>query len=103
MIAPTVGRVVWYRPVDGDGLVHYHDQPVLAWITAVHSDTCVNVVGFDANGTQYNRTSAWLAQSQEEVDHFKGQGLPYCEWMPYQIGQAKKTAELEAQTKGTQS
>jgi hypothetical protein len=58
----------------------------------VWSDTCVNLVVFNANGVPYNRTSVLLVQDANPVP-----GSQYCEWMPYQKGQAAKTEALEAQ------
>lgn len=86
MINPTVGRVVWYYPVGSNPAV---GQPHAALVAHVWSDTCVNLVVFNANGKPYNVTSALLYQ--------EGNPKPdsgYCEWMPYQVGQAKKHAAV---------
>lgn len=100
MIKPTVGRVVWYWPskypaADGNRPIYEmpHDgvQPLAAMITNVYTDTMVNLVVFDANGNPQSRCSVDLIQ--------EGQPKPdgrYCEWMPYQKGQAAKTEQLEA-------
>lgn len=84
MISPTIGRVVWYWQHSG----REASQPLAALIAWVHSDVYVNLAIFDANGKAANRTSVRL---------YQGEGLPplgeYCEWMPYQIGQAAKHAE----------
>lgn len=90
MIKPTVGRVVLYKP-------HSHErfagddgsQRWPALVTNVWSDTCVNLAVFDPNGNSAGgRTSVFLAQDQDAQDG-------WCEWMPYQKGQAAKTEELE--------
>lgn len=90
MIKPTVGRVVWYRPSTYDqsgpgGLRATTHQPLAAMIVYVHGDTMVNLVIHDCNGNTHARTSVHLHQGegQPPVDH------GYCEWMPYQVGQAK--------------
>lgn len=86
MIKPTVGRVVLFHPAKGDE--HFEDQgagPFAAMVCAVHSDFLINVVAFNAYGESEGRTSVPLVQ--------EGQPVPfgaYAEWMPYQIGQAKK-------------
>lgn len=91
MIKPTVGRVVWYWPAPSDSIVgNDGSQPLAALVAHVWSDTCVNLAVFDANGSPTNRTSVLLVQ--------EGNPRPdsgFCEWMPYQKGQAAKTEALE--------
>jgi len=89
MIKPTVGRKVWYRPaVEVDaGMVRNGDDPLDATVVAVHSDKMVNLSIFDANGTQHVRNSVELVQDGVQPPSDIG----YCEWMPYQIGQAAKS------------
>lgn len=84
MIKPTVGRVVWFRPY-GDREPKM--QPLAAIITYVHSDTEVNLAVFGVDGTNFSATIITLKQEEDQ----KIVGM-YCEWMPYQIGQAKKEA-----------
>lgn len=88
MIKPTIGRVVWFRP----GGIPLERQPLTALIAYVHSDTMVNLAIFDENGVASNKTSAFLYQGEGE----RPTG-DYCEWMPYQQGQAAKTEALEKQ------
>jgi hypothetical protein len=91
MITPTVGRVVWYHPGIGDSSVARNgDQPLAALVTTVWSDTCVNLAAFDANGIPFNRTSVFLYQGDTDRP-----GGGYCEWMPYQKGQAAKAEAAE--------
>ncbi|SNB69412.1 hypothetical protein SAMN06265338_103214 [Rhodoblastus acidophilus] len=89
MIKPTVGRVVWYRPGPSDfgKLAVNGDQPLAAIVSTVWNDRMVNIAGFDANGMPFNRTSVTLVQ---EGDAFPAINSGYVEWMPFQIGQAKK-------------
>lgn len=87
MIKPTVGRVVWfYKYVPGQG----HKGPLAAHVAFVHSDSMVNLMVIDENGNPRAETSVYLRQEGTETP----QGN-YCEWMPYQKGQAAKTEELE--------
>lgn len=76
---PTVGRVVLYHPKPG--VIH------AALIAFVHSDTMVNLAAFDNNGNPYGQTSVQLlapdAPSKPEFGS-------YCQWMPFQVQQAKK-------------
>lgn len=93
MIKPTVGRVVWFHPNNvsptNDGI-----QPLAALVAYVWGDTLVNIAGFDSNGLPFARTSVILVQDDSPVP-LTG-GAPWCEWMPYQKGQAAKTEALEA-------
>ncbi|QDL55330.1 hypothetical protein [Rhodoferax aquaticus] len=79
---PTIGRVVLFHPSEGE--IH------AAIIAFVHSDTMVNLAAFDANGVAYSRTSVTLVQPGQAAPEFS----PYCEWMPYQVGQARKVLDL---------
>ena len=92
MIKPTVGRVVWfYKYVTGQG----HKGPLAAHVAYVHSDMRVNLMVIDENGNPRSETSVRLIQEGEEAPTRN-----YCEWMPYQKGQATKTEALEAELKG---
>jgi len=91
IIEPTVGRVVWYRPSESDleSMRQYEEaQPFVAHVTYVWSNYMVNLVVFDHFGGMFTRTNMPLAQDGEPLP-----GVPYAQWMPYQIGQAKKHAE----------
>lgn len=84
MIKPTIGRVVWYHPEPN------MEQPNAALVSHVWSDTCVNLSCFDANGSHYIATSVPLVQDEDS----QRPRLNYCEWMPYQKGQAAKQDEV---------
>ena len=95
IIKPTVGRVVWFHPSEFTGEAgfarHQDGQPYAAIIARVWSNILVNLTVFDANGAAHSRTSVPLVQD--------GGGAPqadsYCEWMPYQKGQAAKAEAAE--------
>jgi glyoxylase-like metal-dependent hydrolase (beta-lactamase superfamily II) len=92
MIKPTVGRVVHFYPESNDSMLYRGgDTPLAAIITHVHSDYCVNLAVFSAEGYALARTSVRLVH-----DARPRSGSQFCEWMPYQKGQAAKTEELEA-------
>lgn len=91
-ITPTVGRVVWFTPGASDDIPRNGDRPLAAIVANVWSDSCVNLAVFDANGVSHSRTSVYLLQGGDDPPA----GSPYCEWMPYQKGQAAKTEALEA-------
>jgi hypothetical protein len=85
VIKPTVGRVVWYHPPfvpDSD----LNEITLAAVIAKVWSDELVNLAVFDENGNAESRTSVVLFQGREGFRPTDA----YCEWMPYQIGQAAK-------------
>lgn len=83
MIKPTIGRVVWfYEPFVPD----VPEQAQAAIVAFVHSDTLVNLTVFDSQGIPHGRTSITLRQPGEVSP-----AGPFCEWMPYQIGQVAKT------------
>lgn len=85
MITPTVGRVVLFHQAVP------HDQPYAATIAYVHSDRMVNLSVVDHSGVQFGTTSVPLLQDGDPVP----ENGYYCEWMPYQKGQAAKAEELE--------
>jgi hypothetical protein len=90
MIKPSIGRVVLYHPpFEPDS--GSNERTFAAIICHVWSDTCVNLAVFDANGAAGNQTSVFLFQGDGERP-----SSCYAEWMPYQLGQAAKTAELES-------
>lgn len=94
-ISPTVGRVVWLR---NRHEAISREQPEVAFITYVHSDSCINVAGFNANGTPIAETSVLLVQDGEPAPEHV-----YAEWMPYQKGQAAKTQEVSDQMAALQA
>lgn len=96
MIEPTIGRVVLFWPTLAyarEKGMAYEDsgKPLPAIITYVHNLRMVNLAVFDQNGENYPVTSVPLFQDGEPVPN----GGFYCEWMPYQKGQAAKTEALE--------
>lgn len=84
MIQPVNGRVVWFYP----SKAHKESgaQPMAAQVAYVHSDRMVNVGYLDYNGVHQSATSVPLLQDDDAAPagHF-------CEWMPYQKGQAQRS------------
>ncbi|MNQ98437.1 hypothetical protein D3C85_1141270 [compost metagenome] len=94
MIHPTVGRVLWYWPTPEDaaaGRAVNEGQPFAATVAFVHSPRMINLALVDHNGSPFGKTSVTLLQDGDVVRDKAG----YAEWMPYQKGQAAKTAALE--------
>jgi hypothetical protein len=94
MITPTVGRVVWFRPGIRDTermTVLDGQQPMKADVVFVRSDRNVNLLVVDHAGDQHPRAGVELIQEGDPVP----KSGSYCEWMPYQKGQAAKTEALE--------
>ena len=90
MIKPTIGRVVWFHPAGSTA----QEQPNAAIIAYVWNEFMVNLAVFDANGVATSCTSVALYQGGETEERPTSY---YCEWMPYQQGQAAKTEALEKQ------
>lgn len=89
MIKPTVGRIIWVR--NRPGSIN-SVQPEAGQVVFVHGNQSVNVVGHDGNGTPFVLMSLYLAQEGIPLPF---EGMLHAEWMPYQVGQAAKTEELE--------
>lgn len=90
IIKPTVGRVVLFVPKHSSiafGFDIIAGKPHAATIAYVHGDRCVNLSVCDTNGKHFPRTSVTLRQPGESDP-----GGDYCEWMPYQVGQAAAAA-----------
>lgn len=89
MIKPTIGRVVWFHP-EKDEQIHQGETQA-ATVAKVLNDNLVNLAVVDERGIGYPVL---------EVELWHGEGKrpkgAYCEWMPYQIGQAKRHAEEDA-------
>jgi hypothetical protein len=93
MITPTIGRKVWYRPNPLDSVARNSlTQPMDATIVYVWHDRCVNLVVHDHAGNTHLRPSTLLMQGDESYDPVQS----YCEWMPFQQGQAKAQAPHQA-------
>lgn len=95
-IQPTVGRVVWYRCYELDRKA---PQPEAALIAFVHDERKVNLCVIGHDGRTRPEENVMLVQPGDVVEvsgHF-------CEWMPFQKGQAAKTdaAEAALAAKGT--
>jgi hypothetical protein len=108
MIQPTVGRIVWYKPYSTEGYAvgpmgeasgpdFKNDARCAAIITCVHSERCVNLTVFDANGETHPATSVTLIQPEDEQEQSHG----FCEWMPYQVKKPTGSESGEAAA-GTQ-
>ena len=105
MIKPTVGRVVLLTISSGYAMQNVlacsdPSQPLAAQIAYVHNDCMVNLTAWDQNGKQFGITSVQLLQDDDPVPD--GAAF-YCEWMPYQKGQAAKTEATEELLKAKQA
>lgn len=87
MIKPTIGRQVWFW----GGIPQELQQAEAATIAYVHGDRLVNLQVIDHNGIARSETSVSLVQAE---DSEKPTGF-FCEWMPFQKGQAVRTEQLE--------
>lgn len=80
MIKPTIGRVVLVHRPD------LSDQRAPALVSYVHSDTMINVGGFDKQGFPFAAQSIELLQDDAKPLNPDC----YAEWMPYQKAVAAK-------------
>lgn len=90
-IEPTVGRIVLFFVNDQHP---DHGFPLRADICFVHDDGTVNLSINDARGHHFSRCNVQLVQDGESPN-----SAEWCEWMPYQKGQAAKTEQLEDDNK----
>lgn len=90
VISPSVGRIVHYFPHKGDTELHTEPGPLAAVVCKVHSDTLVNLTVFGPTGLRHGRVNVPLVQPDMELP----EGA-YAAWMPFQVGQAQKTEQLQ--------
>lgn len=94
MIEPTVGRVVWFTPpYEKDGPFNEpffgFKPPFAAHVAYVHDRRYVNLMVIRPDGAGVvGFTSVGLLQDGEAPPPYGR----YAEWMPYQKGQAAKSA-----------
>ncbi len=88
MIAPTVGRILWYRP-DGP-----FGPTQAAIVCGVNSENNVNLAVFGIYGEGPKQYQGIQLIQEETSVHPKG---PYAQWMPFQVGQARAQQELTGQ------
>lgn len=87
-IAPTVGRSIHYHPAADHP---DHGQTLVALIAKVNPDGTLNLAIFDSCGHHFSRQRVALIQCDDATP----EGMQYCTWMPFQVGQASKTEEAE--------
>jgi hypothetical protein len=106
MIEPTVGRIVWYHPdevdvapliIKGDEIatpmmVSVSGQPFMAQVVCVRESGKVNLLVTDHLAQTHKRLDVTLVQDEDTTPMFGA----WCEWMPYQKGQAAATAAVES-------
>jgi hypothetical protein len=91
MIRPSVGRVVWFHPHLDEGHTPA-DQPHAALVVHVLDDRTVNLAVFNQSGAPYSRQAVQLLQD----DDLAPASGHFAMWMPFQVGQAKKTEAAES-------
>jgi hypothetical protein len=113
-IEPTVGRVVWFTPGPDfhPSIFKAHKPPFAAHVAHVNEDGAVNVMVIGPAGEPVlGAQGVKIIQDGDEPpfvinsDSTKT-ALSYCEWMPYQKGQAAKAeaaATAAAATAGNPS
>ena len=94
MTAPTIGRVVYYRPssleVSSQNILQLDvTAPFRADIVFVNVDGTVNLAVNDHAGQPLTRTAVPFSETQQDCNE-DGSVLAHAHWMPYQIAQAAK-------------
>jgi hypothetical protein len=96
-ITPTVGRLLHYHPNQADAYGHARrGQPLAAVVAHVNDDGSINISALSAEGSWFGRLRVPIVQEGEDVSPL-AIAYGYCTWMPYQVGQAAKTEQLEKQ------
>lgn len=94
IIPPTIGRKVWFRPngvnVIGNKIVQIidPDQALDATVVCVVDPQTVHLLVVDHVGETHAAAGIRLVQPAAG-DNTPPDGTCYCEWMPYQVGQAR--------------
>ena len=106
IIPPTIGRKVWFRPngvnVIANKVLQVFDetQALDATVVCVADEQTVNLLVVDHSGESHAAANIMLVQAgiQPPPD-----GSCYCEWMPYQVGQARAQADVASTNYGSTS
>lgn len=98
-IQPTPGRVLWYYPSKDEktGLhlpfLLHGEGPLAASIAHINPNGTLNLGVLDSSGNHHSRQGIVLVQDGEDVPAEDA----YATWMPYQVGQATKTEQVQQQ------
>ena len=90
-IVPTIGRQVWFWSSAEKRIAAGADksvQPEAATVVHVLDERCVNLLVLDHKGRSRAVQHALLVQPDDDWDESTG---PHCQWMPFQVGQARAT------------
>lgn len=90
-ITPTIGRKVWLW-MPSTNSVQDSRQAFDASICCVGPNNQINVTYANHWGTMGSLTQLEIRDYADTDCHGK-ETVPYCTWMPYQMGQAKKAFE----------
>lgn len=93
MINPTIGRQVWFWR---KGSTYTVNQPEAATVVYVHDERSVNLQVINQDGFTRPEINVQLRQPEDPALAEHVIGTSFCEWMPYQVGQATKTGQVEA-------
>lgn len=92
-IIPTIGRAVWFwASLEAKNREGSEPNAALIAGTFTGTDTRVNLAVFNASGEHFPATSVQLLQEGDEPPTTGS----FCEWMPFQKGQAARTEQLAA-------
>ena len=95
-MAPTVGRVVLFFPAAGSPIPHIPGIPLAATVAWVENERQVNLAAVDMNGASWPQQNVQFVHDDDAYETDAAR----CEWMPYQVGQAKAAAEVATASAG---
>lgn len=95
-IEPTVSRMVWFYPAAFDSLNKGREgQPLSGQIAHINRDGTLNLLVLSPIATTDARLNVPLLEGGDHVKMAQEEGIAYCTWMPYQLGQAARAEQLE--------
>ena len=88
IIKPTIGRKLWYWPEPDDRRIMacIDGQPLDATVVYVHNDSMVTLTINDHHGFSHPKTAVHLYHGDTNRPTLGR----FCEWMPFQVGQAAR-------------
>lgn len=94
VIVPTIGRQLWFWESGAkraEAEIDRRVQAEAATVVYVVDERCVHLQVLSLKGRARAVLNAQLKQPGDPWNQTTG---PHCQWIPYQVGQAKASAEV---------